>query len=117
MSIEKEYQCLKCDNNTKFYIHESGSQTGLYCKECGAWVKWLGKSEISKYSSAQSNEKNLSLSSEEIEMLRMLTSNKLIEINMIQKRAALNSNIPSVIELEDEIKKIKCVLNKLSESL
>lgn len=40
----KEYVC-KCGSN-KVFIQENGTQTGIYCKECGKWIKWIGKKEI-----------------------------------------------------------------------
>lgn len=35
----------KC-GSTKFFTKANGTQTGLYCAECGKWQKWLGKSEV-----------------------------------------------------------------------
>ena len=33
-----------------FFIQPKGSQTGLYCKSCGAWQKWLNKKEVRAFS-------------------------------------------------------------------
>jgi len=38
------FTCKKC-NSTDLFIKESGTQTGLYCGNCGVWQKWLGKEE------------------------------------------------------------------------
>lgn len=38
-------KCNKCGCE-KFYTKKNGTQTGLYCKECNSWVKWLSKKEI-----------------------------------------------------------------------
>lgn len=27
---------------------KDSTQTGLYCKTCGKWLKWVGKKEINK---------------------------------------------------------------------
>lgn len=27
-------------------MKESGNNTGLYCGDCGTWIKWLNKNEI-----------------------------------------------------------------------
>ena len=35
----------KC-GSTKFFTKANGTQTGLYCAECGKWQKWLGKNEV-----------------------------------------------------------------------
>lgn len=37
--------CKKC-GSLDLFTKESGTQTGLYCKDCGAWLKWLGKEEL-----------------------------------------------------------------------
>lgn len=53
----KQYKC-KC-KGTEFFTKESGSVTGLYCKKCGKWIKWLGKDELRLFEYEQSlkNEK------------------------------------------------------------
>jgi len=43
--MSKQYVCEKC-GSLELFIKESGSQTGLYCSECGKWIKWLPKNEI-----------------------------------------------------------------------
>lgn len=48
----KQYKC-KC-GGTKFFTKESGSATGLYCKKCGKWIKWLGKDELRLFEYEQS---------------------------------------------------------------
>ena len=37
--------CKKC-GSIKLYTKQKGSQIGLYCGDCGAWIKWLGKDEL-----------------------------------------------------------------------
>ena len=39
-----DFKC-KCGNTTKFFTETKGSNIGLYCKECGKWIKWLNKDE------------------------------------------------------------------------
>lgn len=41
----KEYKCTKCGSNDLF-LKKSGNNTGLYCGDCGAWLKWVGKREM-----------------------------------------------------------------------
>lgn len=38
------YSCKKC-GSLDVYIKEKGTQTGLYCGDCGTWLKWLGTEE------------------------------------------------------------------------
>ena len=37
--------CKKC-GSTSLHIEHKGNNTGLYCDDCGAWIKWLGKDEL-----------------------------------------------------------------------
>lgn len=41
----KMFECPKCNSNDVF-IEKNGNNTGLYCKKCGKWIKWLNKDEI-----------------------------------------------------------------------
>lgn len=35
----------KCGNE-KFIIENNRQHCGLYCSECGKWIKWIDKKEI-----------------------------------------------------------------------
>ena len=37
---------------------KKGNNTGLYCDDCGAWVKWLGKDELRAFEHSQKDNKN-----------------------------------------------------------
>lgn len=37
--------CKKC-GSVSLHTEAKGNNTGLYCDDCGAWVKWLGKDEL-----------------------------------------------------------------------
>lgn len=41
----KNFGCPKC-GSIDIFLKESGSQTGLYCGDCGKWIKWVSKNEI-----------------------------------------------------------------------
>ena len=41
----KQFVCTKC-GSIDVFIKANGSQTGLYCGDCGKWIKWLPKGEI-----------------------------------------------------------------------
>lgn len=36
-----------------------GNNTGLYCDDCGAWIKWLGKDELRAFEYAKQTEKQI----------------------------------------------------------
>lgn len=41
-------KCRKCGDN-EFFLQQRGIQVGAYCKNCGSWLKWVGKKEIPIY--------------------------------------------------------------------
>lgn len=41
----KKFNCPKC-NSTDVFTKKIGNHTGLYCGDCGTWIKWLSKNEI-----------------------------------------------------------------------
>jgi len=47
-NIINNFVCSKC-NGTSTFIKKNNTQTGLYCSDCGKWIKWLGKEEIRLY--------------------------------------------------------------------
>lgn len=40
----KIFEC-KC-GSTDVFTEQSGNNTGLYCGDCGKWIKWLNKDEL-----------------------------------------------------------------------
>jgi len=41
----KEFVCPKCKSKDIF-VERNGTQDGLYCGDCGNWIKWLNKKEL-----------------------------------------------------------------------
>lgn len=39
------FKCEKCGSKDIF-MEKSGNNTGLYCGDCGKWIKWLNANEI-----------------------------------------------------------------------
>lgn len=37
--------CKKC-GSISLHTEVKGNNTGLYCDDCGAWIKWLSKDEL-----------------------------------------------------------------------
>lgn len=48
--------CKKCGSTT-LHTEVKGNNTGLYCNDCGSWIKWLSKDELRafEYSKLHSN--------------------------------------------------------------
>lgn len=47
----KNFSCPKCGSEDLF-LRKSGNNMGLYCGDCGKWIKWVNKNErtiIEKY--------------------------------------------------------------------
>jgi hypothetical protein len=42
--IMNKFSCKKC-GSVSIHIKENGTQVGLYCSDCGVWIKWLGKDD------------------------------------------------------------------------
>lgn len=40
--------CKKC-GSTSLHTEIKGNNTGLYCNDCGSYIKWLSKSELRAY--------------------------------------------------------------------
>lgn len=52
-----KYQC-KC-GSTKMFTEVKGLSTGLYCENCGKWIKWLNKDEIRLFNAREKMRDNL----------------------------------------------------------
>lgn len=46
-------QCCKKCGSIALHIETKGNNTGLYCDDCGSWIKWLGKDELRAFNHAQ----------------------------------------------------------------
>lgn len=40
-----QISCRKCGSKS-FFTEIKGANTGLYCSDCGAWIKWLSEDEL-----------------------------------------------------------------------
>lgn len=58
--------CKKC-GSISLHIEIKGNNTGLYCDDCGTWVKWLSKNELRVFEHKKKEESNnVSPNSEDI---------------------------------------------------
>lgn len=60
--------CKKC-GSTSLHIEHKGNNSGLYCDDCGAWIKWLGKDELRAFEYSEKNMDNHSTENAVIERL------------------------------------------------
>lgn len=47
--------CKKC-GSISLHTEEKGNNVGLYCDDCGAWQKWLGKDELRAFNHAKQSQ-------------------------------------------------------------
>lgn len=47
--------CKKC-GSIALHTEIKGNNTELYCNDCGAWIKWLGKDELNAFNHAKKEE-------------------------------------------------------------
>lgn len=50
--------CKKC-GSISLHTEVKGNNIGLYCDDCGAWIKWLGKDELRAFEYAKQTEKQI----------------------------------------------------------
>jgi PHP family Zn ribbon phosphoesterase len=89
--------CSKCKSNN-FIIIPKGSQSGLYCAECGAWLKWLGKSEKTVYEAKGMQEIEPNIIVKEYVKIPLMEINSIINDNTISD----NEKITKIKELINE---------------
>lgn len=51
-TISDETNCCKKCGSVDLYTEEKGNNIGLYCNDCGTWIKWLGKDEVRAFTRA-----------------------------------------------------------------
>lgn len=44
----KNYRCKSCGSQD-FFLADNAMHIGIYCNECGKWVKWANKDERNLY--------------------------------------------------------------------
>lgn len=62
--------CKKC-GSVSLHTEEKSNNVGLYCDDCGAWQKWLGKDELRafEYAQLQNKETEIQISHEDTKKL------------------------------------------------
>ena len=48
--------CKKC-GSIALHTEDKDNNVGLYCDDCGAWIKWLGKDELRAFNHANQSQK------------------------------------------------------------
>lgn len=104
--------CKKC-GSISLHTEMKGNNTGLYCNDCGAWIKWLGKDELMAFEHSQKNQALIqmrdSTTEENQAILKYIKSiskptgiNILDEKSMIQRLNEFATYLDRKIDLEYE---------------
>ena len=79
--------CKKC-GSIALHTEVKGNNTGLYCDDCGAWVKWLGKDELRafEYSMREATKEENESINKYIQSVSKLTGVNLFDNSTIVER-------------------------------
>lgn len=97
------YNCCKKCGSTSLHTEVKGNNTGLYCDDCGAWVKWLGKDELRAFEYSQKKAKDT-----KSESMKTIAINKPAEITAYKK---YQLNLDKINSVNDCKKLIKFLCN------
>lgn len=67
--------CARCGNDESFELKEKSPHIGIYCKKCGAWIKWANDLEIKQLSKQELNDFNLmnfNINSSSLKLINMI---------------------------------------------
>lgn len=90
--------CTKC-GSTELHTAQKGNNTGLYCSDCGAWVKWLSKDELRAFEHAQ----------KEVQTSNIQTGT-LVDVTQYYRRYELNLDKVNSVDDCKKILKFLCGL-------
>ena len=82
--------CKKC-GSISLHTEQHGNNVGLYCDDCGAWIKWLGKDELRAFEHAK----------------ELSTSVEIINNNTTKYNTYYSLNIDKINTIDDCKKVIK----------
>jgi uncharacterized protein YlaN (UPF0358 family) len=106
--------CKKC-GSLDLHTEVKGSNTGLYCSDCGAWIKWLGKDELRAFENAQTKENervHVNLVDNTLEKVVDNIYDTAKEIEVATRRGVLNNE-----ELTESVYYLAKTLNVLAETI
>ena len=86
--------CKKC-GGVDLYIEEKATNTGLYCGDCGAWLKWVSKDEIRAFQHSNRN-KDTGEELEEDNDIELLVEN-IINRKLLELAQMLNDKFGELI--------------------
>ncbi len=103
--------CKKC-GSISLHTEVKGNNTGLYCDDCGAWIKWLSKDELRAFNHAlqESMSRHLNFTDKLNEAIKEVCNGKSTETRLKEFIEFLNKKIDSEYEKipisnEDAIRK------------
>jgi len=96
--------CNRC-GSISLHTESKGNNTGLYCDDCGAWVKWLGKDELRAFIHSMrsaTKEENNSVETY-LDSISTSTGINIWEDNVIHDLRKHPYELPKVTEEDDKL--------------
>ncbi len=109
-----EIKCKKC-GSTKVFTDTKGSQTGIYCSECGKWIKWATKDEIRLIEHNSTSDAKLTvdaIAELQAENKRLLHENIVLRTKYDNTVDAFTKYGCKIAILTKRMEKIKQIVNK-----
>lgn len=101
-----EIRCKKC-GSTKVFTDTKGNQTGIYCSECGKWVKWATKDEIRLIDHNSTSDAKLTVDAiAELQAENEKLKNKLEKIEQIVKKELSPLSLDEISNAEIQIRTV-----------
>lgn len=96
--------CKKC-GSLDLHTEVKGSNTGLYCSDCGTWIKWLGKEELRAF---EYSNKIHGFTKEEAEVLKSSIVKELSSFIEYLNNQIDNELCREALSIEDSL--VKCAV-------
>ena len=103
--IEMYQNCCKKCGSLELFTEEKGTNTGLYCSDCGAYQKWLNKDELRAFKYTETKREDVTINKDVTYAKLEWEYTKLADdFNFI--RSLLKIYLPKDFELRDELQQV-----------
>ena len=96
--------CKKC-GSVDLFTEVKGTNTGLYCSDCGAYQKWLSKDELRAFENAITKQKDV-IVNKDVAYAKLEWEHAKLSDDFNFIRSLLKIYLPKDLELGDELQQI-----------
>lgn len=96
--------CKKC-GSVDLFTEVKGNNTGLYCSDCGAWIKWLNKNELRAFEHATTKQEN-AIIDETVAYAKLEWEYAKLAYDFNVIRSLLEIYLPDYIEVGGELQQL-----------